>query len=307
MKSILLRVYYLAQKIRRNFLKNLKQPNFSCTFFEGGLGSQLLAYIEYENKKRIFGSQANSDTSYFIEDRVFEHESGLVHWRWRLDHYGITLQRINAEKPAVQGKNSRRRPTVQERQKFCLSNRIFGVTSEILYQLPVKSTPLERNKIFFAGLEASEYGVVHIRKGDYLKVASRVIKVSEVIRTLEILKNDLPPTLIFVSDGEISELEKNQVKEAIDGGKKTISVNYFDSTYPVIDETLVHDLMRCAQLLITSNSTFSLSAGLLNVRPDKRVLIPVSFFGESDQEINEIFRNLATFAILDEERPSIVV
>jgi hypothetical protein len=58
----------------------------------GGLGSQLLAYIEYENKKRIFESQAHADTSYFIEDRVFEHESGLVHQRWRLDHYGITLQ-----------------------------------------------------------------------------------------------------------------------------------------------------------------------------------------------------------------------
>ena len=103
----------------------------------------------------------------------------------------------------MQEKTSLRRPTNQERQKFCLSNNIFSVSSEILYQLPVKSTPLERSEIFFSGVETSEYGVVHIRKGDYLKVASRVIKISEVIRTLEILKNDLPPTLIFVSDGEI--------------------------------------------------------------------------------------------------------
>ena len=303
MKSILLRVYYLPQNIRRNFLKKLKQPDFAGTYFEGGLGSQLLAYIEYENKKKIFESQANADTSYFTEDRVFTHESGLVHWRWRLNHYGITLQRFNEEKPAMQEKTSLRRPTNQERQKFCLSNNIFSVSSEILYQLPVKSTPLERSEIFFAGVETSEYGVVHIRKGDYLKVASRVINVSEVIRTLEILKNELPPTLVFVSDGEISEIEKNQIKKAIDGYKSTTSVKFYDSTYPVIDETLVHDLMRCAQLLITSNSTFSLSAGLLNVRSDKRVLIPISFFGESDQELNAIFRNLATFAIMDEEYP----
>ena len=126
---------------------------------------------------------------------------------------------------------------------------------------------------------------------------------SEVIRTLEILKDELPPTLVFVSDGEISELEKNQIKKDIDGEKSTTSVKFYDSTYPVIDETLVHDLMRCAQLLITSNSTFSLSAGLLNVRSDKRVLIPCSFFSESEQEFNAIFRNLATFAIMDEEYP----
>ena len=113
MKSILLRVYYLPQNIRRNFLKKLKQPDFAGTYFEGGLGSQLLAYIEYENKKKIFESQAYADTSYFIEDRVFKHESVLVHWRWRLNHYGITLQRFNEEKPAMQEKTSLRRPTNQ--------------------------------------------------------------------------------------------------------------------------------------------------------------------------------------------------
>jgi hypothetical protein len=126
----------------------------------GGLDNQLLAYIEYENKKKIFESQANADTFYFIEDRVFKHESGLVNWRWRLDHYGITLQHFNEEEPAIQEKTSLRRPTNQERQKFCLSNNIFSVSSEILYQLPVKSTPLERSEIFFAGVETSEYGVV---------------------------------------------------------------------------------------------------------------------------------------------------
>jgi hypothetical protein len=115
MKSILQKVYYLTQSITRNFLKKLKQPNFACTYFEGGLGSQLLAYIEYENKKRIFESQANADISYFTEDRVFTHESGLVHRRWRLDHYGITLQCLNEEKPAMQEKASLRRPTNQER------------------------------------------------------------------------------------------------------------------------------------------------------------------------------------------------
>ena len=52
MKSILLRVYCLPQNIRRNFLKKLKQPDFACTYFEGGLVVNYLLTLNMKIRKR---------------------------------------------------------------------------------------------------------------------------------------------------------------------------------------------------------------------------------------------------------------
>jgi hypothetical protein len=45
-----------------------------------------------------------------------------------------------------------------------------------------------------------------------------------------------------------------------------------------IDECLVHDLMRESKLLVTANSTFSFTAGLLS-KPETLVFMPMTFYG----------------------------
>ena len=108
----------------------------------------------------------------------------------------------------------------------------------------------------------------------------------------------MPKIMIFITDGVFSEYEKAQIRKVV-GRKKFENYIFFDKANEPVDETLVHDLMRCAKLLITSNSTFSFTAGMLNVVPDSMIFFPITFYGESSRYLNSIFRNKATFGVLE--------
>jgi hypothetical protein len=108
----------------------------------------------------------------------------------------------------------------------------------------------------------------------------------------------LPKIVIFITDGLFIENEKAQIRKVI-GKKKFENDIFFNKASEPVEETLVHDLMRCAKLLITSNGTFSFTAGMLNVVPDSMIIFPITFYGESSRYLNSIFRNKATFGVLE--------
>jgi hypothetical protein len=191
-----------------------------------------------------------------------------------------------------------RRPTAKEHVRFIVENDLLSVSKQMRSQLEIASTQAERNNIFFEGLETSFYGAIHVRKGDYLNVASKVLGVREVPGTLESIKYTLPQVLIFLSDGKFEFAERRIIEETLAHNSTRRKILFYDESCQIVDETLIHDLMRSANFLMTINSTFSFSAGLLNCEPDSFVLFPTDFYGEAQSDISLLFRSRAKFGIL---------
>jgi hypothetical protein len=108
---------------------------------------------------------------------------------------------------------------------------------------------------------------IHVRRGDYLNVASYVIPASHFIQISDILHNIPRAKLFVVSDTEL------------EGQLKT----FFESKRALVleggDIYLIHALMRMSDILVCSNSQFSFSAALLN--RNQLSLIPRSFITKS--------------------------
>jgi hypothetical protein len=297
MKSLILKAYYLKKSLISKIRTMTTKPDFDVTYFEGGLGSQILAFIEFQNKKKSFENDQRVDVGYFGKNEVFQHENGLTHWKWRLDHYGIQLEDLsNFQGNSKSG--AYRRPNAIEQANHIVRNDLLKVSEEFLQILPVLSKESERNRLFFGGSETPEYGVIHLRKGDYLKVSSLVVGIGEIISTLDSVKSTLPPVLIFISDGRLEESERDAVKRVL-AQRLNISIHFHDNSNHEVDETTVHDLMRMARFLMTSNSTFSFSAGLISNRPDSLVIFPIDFYGAPFSNMSLPFRSKAKFGILE--------
>jgi hypothetical protein len=122
------------------------------------------------------------------------------------------------------------------------------------------------------GSKNVEYCIAHVRRGDYLNVATKVITVDELTRLIQKIKNLLPKIILISSDSYLTSLEKEKLAGCLT-----------DFTYKYIEPSespfLVHDLMRTSKVLIASNSTFSFSAGLL-ANDDCLVFFPTKYFGE---------------------------
>jgi len=297
LKSILKRFHSLYSSTYRDLLLCNKDPDFETTFFEGGLGSQILAYIEYSNKSRAYFEPNFVDVSYFTPVKNLNSSSKVITRNWRLDHFGIELAKLREFSRKVEKKN-KRRPNDRERTNFGLANGLFEINSEILMQFPIKSEQSYRNKLFFSGRKTPKYGVVHIRKGDYLSVASKIVTVGDITKTLGRIKDTLPTAVVFVTDGIFSEKEKLQIRDSV-GEAKYRGFRFFDESSTSFDEIVIHDLMRCAEFLLTSNSTFSYTAGLLNDVENSKVLFPINFYSGYSADLNPIFQSNGTFALLD--------
>lgn len=113
---------------------------------------------------------------------------------------------------------------------------------------------------------------VHVRRGDYERVASRLVEIGEYTNLLEVLLKDSNLDILFLSDTEIPQKIKNDLSERFKQNK----LKFFSNTD--ITTHQAHDLMRMSRILITANSTFSISAGLLS-EENTTVYSPILFFG----------------------------
>jgi hypothetical protein len=292
------RNFYHYKKLKA--LEKIKKANYYTTYFEGGLGSQILSFIEHKNRIDKLNSKCFTDTNYFNNNLVFDQEDGVTHWKWRLDHFGIMLEELKKFDSDCDKQISKlRRPNAIENSEFIVKNNLWTPNKSINTLLPIKSSKELRNKTFFAGNNVSDYGVVHIRKGDYLRVASKIIGIDDVQKILTSLLCRIPKNLIFISDGFFSTQEReklNSICNKVNG----IQIYFFDKTNSSSDETLEHDLMRRSKFLLASNSTFSFTAGLLNEEKDKLIVFPTSFYGEPFVKLNTQFQIHSKFCILDE-------
>lgn len=241
-------------------------------YFEGGLGSQILSFIEFQEKIKNSARPVSVNLDYFSGvNSDYTNKNGLSLWSWKLDHYGIyqsSFRQTNFIKKFV-------------KKYFLTRNKSH---SEIFYNFreakkqqyeklfPINKVALSQYLETILGSKNTEYCVVHIRRGDYLNVATRVISVDELNSLIQKIKHLLPKIILISSDSYLPVIEK----EKIAGCLTDFICRYIE---PSESPFLVHDLMRTSKVLIASNSSFSFSAGLL-ANDDCLVFFPTKYFGE---------------------------
>lgn len=280
-------VLALLTKYQRTFSVYHKK----LVYIEGGLGSQILSVISFWERQERYGVEnAKCDITYFSTPN----RENL--WNWELDQYRISL--IELKKFESDG-----------------YRKILRMKSDFLSEIELNTNYwIEVRKKYFSRFqfgpelvpefiqrvtkskELKPYGAVHIRRGDYLKVASKVINFDEYMLLLQSIHKLVPKDLLIISDSQL----QNQEKETL--------VNIFGQSHnlvflddPQLDPFLIHCILREADLLVTSNSTFSFSAALLG-KSGQLAFSPVQFHsGQNAEKYNRSFRAAGSFMTLKME------
>jgi hypothetical protein len=251
--------------------------------FEGGLGSQLLPLIESLNLKSQ-GIAFDVSVDYFYPAEI---SKNMVQRPWKLDRYGFPIEDVY--KLGI----SNSTPSIFRRHKALTFNQYARQIAPEL--IPIAEQVLQTFLKSYKLNIGSDFSVVHLRRGDYLNVSSRVISDEEVAHALVNVEKMLDADVFIVSDSKIT-LKKNSVfKDLLENSQRRF--HFVEGTK--IDELTVHDLMRTANFLVCSNSTFSFSAALL-AKKNARAIAPIDFFDpETMETVNKRFRSAGNFFILD--------
>jgi hypothetical protein len=291
----------LTKKVLLKFLSKVQEEfgfyHKKLTHLEGGLGSQILGMISFYNQQDRYGyNAARCDLSYF------NHQDRADLWEWNLHNFGIELEELRK---------------FESRSKLSLlkAKRDFVTDLEITQEYWKNSRakylnrfPLDELKlqIFLQKVakksNLQNYGAIHIRRGDYLKVASKVIGLDEYVAFLKNIRNILPNLSFIITDSALTPEEKQELSEAVGIGCEVV---FLDG--PGHDPFILHCLMRNSQLLVTANSTFSFSAGLLG-KQGQVVFSPLEFHGgKGSEKYNRTFRSVGSFTSwnLDNSRGTI--
>lgn len=136
---------------------------------------------------------------------------------------------------------------------------------------------------------SDSYLCVHIRRGDYLNVASHLVKDFEFVDLAKQFSG-LVKNIAVVSDSPIDETIRIAIAEGFEQAK------FFDD----IDAFSAHLIMRRSRILICSNSQFSLVSALLS--SSALVVLPKQWFGDKDRAIEVPIHEACSFQLLNFRR-----
>ena len=248
-----------------NFLRRGSSNNRPVIVkFAGGMGTQILQAATFLHLRGA-GREVYADLSYF--DRplrlAMEGDRGVAtHWHWQLDHYGLT-QDFFLEAP--------KRPHDRSCRIIADGAEMMKIGIAALTQNQIRrqfDDPIKSPLVSSSVAEGSFF-CVHIRRGDYLNVASHLLT-DEYFISISKKFSKLFYKAVVLSDSLLG----NSLK------KEFMSI-FPDSIFlDQADPKDCHRIMRNAAALVCSNSTFSLTAGLLNA--DGLVFLPKKWFAEKD-------------------------
>lgn len=267
----------LISNWRRLFQSRPKQQ--TVITFTGGMGAQIISAAIYYYLKDM-GRNAYADLSYFNKAELVArvgNKGEVSHWSWQLSPFGLTpgsfdslssynkksvnLIEDGPEKSSL-AMEALRNPAVQER---------FAVNCECLGEL---------------ALGYDNYLCIHVRRGDYVNVASHLVSNEEFFQIATKFKG-LVPRLVVVSDSPIEA----QFRERISSG-------YAEAVFlDNIDAFTTHCVMRKARILVCSNSQFSLIAALLN--PNGLIVLPKQWLGPGNEALEAPIHAACGFQLLD--------
>ena len=247
--------------------------------FSGGMGAQIISAAIYYSKRRA-GEVVYADLSYFDSPEhvaTVGNPGDCSHWAWQLGYFGLERESFEAPPEAVRrvanlvtdgpdklqwGLAALAEPEVQE---------VFTISDDLPVTLPASF--------------ANGYLCVHIRRGDYVNVASHLISDDEFIRQAAKFSG-LINTVVVLSDSPISSTV--QLAMSTHFGAVVCLDN--------VDAFTAHRIMRKARVFICSNSQFSLIAAMLN--RSALVLIPKQWFSGDDRVIEQPLQSMCSFQIM---------
>lgn len=270
-----------------SFNSRLNFHHDNLIHIEGGLGSQILGAVTFWNLQEKLGLEnVRCDLSYFSE---YAQSNGL--WQYELWRFNLPISEF--EKYESRSK----RNLLKAKRDFLTHDELTEDYWEMSRSRHLSKFDFDRSAVFayfkeMTKLEHDElYTAIHIRRGDYLQVASKIVNVDEYLQIINSLANLLSEKVLIISDSEVSDEEKSKLHKALENRE----LIYLDA--PGLDPFNIHCLLREATLLITANSTYSFSAGLLG-RTGQTVFSPMQFHsGESSEKYNRSFRAAGTFFV----------
>lgn len=262
-------------------IKSIFTNNLSSFPIEGGLGSQILSMGRYLYAKSLPEYNfVTPDCKYFTQPRSSLNHPGLQFWSWQLDRYGFELRAFDA----LSG-NSRFATASKKINSQITDVAVFNwmKSNSDLFPIPENGLSELRRRHSIP----NQYNVIHIRRGDYVRIGSKIIEHEDYIGLLAKIQPKLKPFTVILSDDELDIQIQKQYLSAVRG-----KVIFFCDRDMQAGES--HDLMRQSRVLITANSTFSYSAAILNDEADL-IVSPISHSKTSNS--TNIFSNLGKWFI----------
>lgn len=266
------------------FLDRFKRPAAdkdlpTVVAFAGGMGTQIIQAAVYFSLKKA-GRSVYADLSYFAtESRMAEvgNPGQLTHWFWQLDQFG--LPQSSFEQQA--GLDKHNADILHDGARMVE----LGLKALADPEIQHKFQDISSDRSALPDEVWSGFLCIHIRRGDYVNVASHLIQDEEFIRLINKFSG-LVKHAVVLSDSPIPQDFRDAVLPAFE------SVYFLDN----IDPYTSHRIMRNARLLICSNSTFSLTAATLN--PSALVIIPKRWYADKDHAIEAPIQALCSFQIV---------
>lgn len=247
--------------------------------FTGGMGAQVISAAIYFSMKRA-GQAVYADLSYFDEPESVAQagqDGRCSHWAWQLNLFGLTPAAFETN-PALTRRNA---------------NYLVDGPQKLDQALKALRQPEVREHFKVpVGLDdvlpdwgADKYLCIHVRRGDYVNVASHLVSDEEFIAQAGKFAR-LVDRVVVLSDSPLSETFRAAI------AAQFAQARFLAQT----DVESAHRVMRQASILICSNSQFSLIAAALN--PQALALIPKRWFGDNDQAIEAPLHARCAFQIL---------
>ena len=265
--------------------QTVRQDSEVVVTFTGGLGAQIFsAAIYYYLMGK--GRTVYADLDYFrqpAKTATVGNKGEASHWNYELGEYGLPMEGFSTKKfKKTFFKRNMPHVIPDGAEKMELAIEALR-HREIKKYFPVKSAVAEECRKITGG---NDYLCIHIRRGDYVNVASHLVDDMDFVNLAKSLSNFVT-AVIVISDSEVSGM----VKESLPGLFKHCSFIVGGNLHSA------HALIRQAKYLVCSNSQFSLSAALLN-EIGQQVFVPTKWFGDVDADIQMPINALCRFQVL---------
>jgi hypothetical protein len=267
----------------KNWLQKRKNSAPVLIKFEGGMGNQLLnaaLYFYLENS----GKKVYADLSYFEkETHVAEvgRKGEISQWPWQLGGFGIMQTEFQTLETSNKLKKS---PLILPDD----GNKLQMILNAFKKEEIRKRFEIEENiENVLPNFQKFNYLCIHIRRGDYVNVASHVVSDEQFIEQAKKFTG-LISNAVILSDSPIS----NEMQHSF--SSLYTNIHFLDST----DAMTAHRVMRLSRVLVCSNSQFSMIGAALNTKA--LILLPMQWLGkgESNRSSEEILKQYSPFMVM---------
>jgi hypothetical protein len=247
--------------------------------FSGGMGAQIISAAIYFKLKKE-GREVYADMSYFEKSphvAVEGSKGDISYWGWQLQAFDLLPESFD-NLPNLH--RSKYKVILDGEEKVSLGIKSLSMTS-VQEHFEVKQPITD----IVPGDFLPNYLCIHVRRGDYVNVASHMVSDEEFL-DLANKVSGLVNSVVIVSDSMIP-----------DSFRRRVCGIYKDALFlDKVDAVDAHRVMRNARVLICSNSQFSLVAAILNKRAF--TFLPTKWFGDKNHSITKPINDLCNFQVL---------